>query len=345
VHFLAWSICPEYDENGKVSGFASTAKDITESKRTEEALRISELRYRELINLAVDGILIGSHEGIITEANECMCKMSGRSKDELVGKHINSIFTPEVLNEKPMRFDLLQKGEVVVNERTIIRPDTTSSVVVEMRTKMIAYGSYQSIYPDITERKKAEQELIIAKERAEESDNLKTAFLQNMSHEIRTPLSGIIGFSRMLNTENLSKEDIQEFTNIISISGERLIETVNNILEMSKIQTGQVKIVSEPIVINSIFSDLFDFFSHQAKEKNINLNYHSLGDINRTIYSDEGKLYQVFSNLITNSIKFTDSGSIDFGYDMIGNKIRFYVKDTGVGVAEDLHDMIFDRFT
>jgi len=158
VHYLAWSICPEYDEKGKVSGFASTAKDITERRWMEEALRASEFRYRELVNLAVDGILVGSHEGVITEANECMCMLAGKSRDELVGKHISTLFSPDVLNKAPLRFDLLQKGEVVVSERTIIRPDS-SAVVVEMRTRMMPDGSYQSIYRDITGRNKAEDEI------------------------------------------------------------------------------------------------------------------------------------------------------------------------------------------
>jgi len=194
------------------------------------------------------------------------------------------------------------------------------------------------------EKEKRAAELIIAKERAEESDKLKTAFLRNISHEIRTPLSAIIGFSSLLNDENNSKEEIREFTSLISQSGKRLIETVNNVLDIAKIQTGQVEIKKKPIFIYSIFSDLFTFFNPLANIKNISLNYHNQDSEFVLIYSDESKLYQILTNLINNALKFSESGNIDFGYEIIENTIRFYVKDTGIGIRSDLYDSIFDRF-
>ncbi len=195
------------------------------------------------------------------------------------------------------------------------------------------------------EKEKRAIELGKAKEKAEESDKLKTAFLQNMSHEIRTPLNGIIGFSGLLNSENLSKEDIKDFTAMISQSGQRLIEIVNNVLDISKIQIGQVQIEKKPILINAIFSDLLTFFSRFAEEKGIVLRYHNLNDKYRTIYSDETKLNQILTNLINNAIKFTKSGSIDFGYEIKDNFIQLYVKDTGTGIPPEFYDRIFDRFT
>jgi PAS domain S-box-containing protein len=194
------------------------------------------------------------------------------------------------------------------------------------------------------EKEKRAAELIVAKENAEESDKLKTAFLQNMSHEIRTPLNGIIGFSTLLNDEDLSKDDIKEFTAIISQSGKRLIEIVNNVLDISKIQTGQIVIKRQSILINSIFSDLFTFFSPIAKAKNICLNYNNLNDRFRTLYTDEVKLHQILMNLINNAIKFTKSGNIDFGFEIKENFIQLYVKDTGIGIPQELFQTIFDRF-
>ena len=130
--------------------------DITERKQAEQSLRNSESRYRGLVQLAVDGILVGSHEGTIIEANQCMCEMAGKTREELLGKHICDIpFTKESLERQPFRFDLLQKGQTVISERTLGRPDG-SEIIVEMRTKMMPDGIYQSIYCDITERKQAE---------------------------------------------------------------------------------------------------------------------------------------------------------------------------------------------
>lgn len=143
----------------------SITRDIHQQKMAEEALKISESKYRGLVNLAVDGILVGSHEGFITEANACMSDITGYKREELIGKHIGDVlFTPESLKATPLRFDLLKKGETVVSERTILRPDGTS-VVVEMRSKMMPDGSYQSIYRDITKRKEIENSLIESRER------------------------------------------------------------------------------------------------------------------------------------------------------------------------------------
>ena len=196
----------------------------------------------------------------------------------------------------------------------------------------------------IEEKEKRAVELVIAKERAEESDKLKTAFLQNMSHEIRTPLNGIMGFSELLNNENISRENVSEYTSIIKESGIRLIEIVNNVLDIAKIQTGQVKIEKKPVLIHSIFRDLKTFFSVNTNAKNISLNFHNQDDIYRTIYSDEARLHQILLNLINNAIKFTKSGSIDYGYEIKNGFIQFYVKDTGIGIPQAMCEKIFERF-
>ena len=195
-----------------------------------------------------------------------------------------------------------------------------------------------------SELEQAMNQLIIAKEKAEESDNLKTAFLQNMSHEIRTPLNGIIGFSRLLNVEYISKENIREFTAIIALSGKRLLEIVNNVLDIAKIHSGQIIIEHKPILINSMFSDLKNFFSQLTKVKSIGLKSHIPSGIYQAVSSDESKLFQIFTNLISNALKFTKSGSIDFGYEIKDNIIQFYVKDTGIGIPAEMFEKIFDRF-
>ena len=133
--------------------------DITDRKQTEEALRKSENRYRELVELAVDGILVSSHEGIIIGANSYFLYLTGRTLDTIIGTHISTLFSPSVLNNKPLRFDLLQKGEVVSSEREIVHPDG-KVISIEMHTKMMPDGTYQSISQDITSRKQAEEEII-----------------------------------------------------------------------------------------------------------------------------------------------------------------------------------------
>ena len=149
----------EFDAQGKPVRMIGTIQDITGRKRTEESLRNSETRFRGLIDLAADGILLGSPEGIILEANQYMCVLAGMTRKDLIGKDIRDLsFSKESVASRPWRFDLLLKGETVVSERTLIRPDG-SQVIVEMRTKMMPDGTYQSIYRDITARKRAEDDI------------------------------------------------------------------------------------------------------------------------------------------------------------------------------------------
>jgi len=214
---------------------------------------------------------------------------------------------------------------------------------IEIQNKKLLQFNKDLLFQN-EEKEQRAAELSIAKERAEESDRLKTAFLQNMSHEIRTPLNGIIGFSDLLNSGNISKAEIKNYTAIITQSGKRLMEIINNILDISRIQTGQIKIEQKLIFINSLFADLLSFFSPLTGTKNIKLRCPNLENKALTIISDELKLHQIFVNLINNAIKFTKSGSIDFGCEEEEEFVIFYVKDTGIGIPKELFDEIFDRF-
>jgi len=216
---------------------------------------------------------------------------------------------------------------------------------LELKNKLVAelIAANEELVIQNEEKEKRAAELILAKEIAEEGDELKTAFLQNISHKIRTPLNGIIGFSDLLNREDLNQEEIREFTALIGQSGKRLIEIINNVLDISKLQTGQVKIEQNPIIINALFSDLLALFNPVAKAKNINLNFRD-DDENTRIYSDETKVNQIFANLISNAIKYTHSGDIDFGYEIRDDFIQFFVKDTGLGIPQNQCAKVFDQF-
>jgi PAS domain S-box-containing protein len=196
------------------------------------------------------------------------------------------------------------------------------------------------------QRKKIENELNNALLKAQESDRLKSAFLANMSHEIRTPMNGIIGFSELCLDPNITKEKQKEFANIVIKSSKRLLSIVNDILDISKIEAGAVTLNLETVNLNKLFEELNTFFKPIAQEHKLLLICEKgLENYKSSIEIDKTKLNQVFTNLLSNAFKFTDKGSVTFGYQLIENNLQFYVKDTGIGVEEDLQNNIFDRFS
>ena len=196
------------------------------------------------------------------------------------------------------------------------------------------------------QRKKVENELNSALLHAQESDRLKSAFLANMSHEIRTPMNGIIGFSELCLDPNITKEKQREFANIVIKSSKRLLSIVNDILDISKIEAGAVTLKLESVNLNKLLDELEAFFKPIAQENNIKLNCErGLENYKSSVETDKIKLNQVLTNLLSNAFKFTDEGSVSFGYQLIENNLQFYVKDTGIGVEKNLQNKIFDRFS
>jgi signal transduction histidine kinase len=188
-------------------------------------------------------------------------------------------------------------------------------------------------------------ELLAAKEKAEESDRLKTAFLHNISHEIRTPMNAIVGFSGLLNEPDLPPEKIKDFTTIIEQSSNQLLSIITDLISISTIEAGQQKINEKAFNINDLCQLVFNQFILRAQSQNINLNFKSalIGE-KAEIISDETKLIEILSNLIGNALKFTIQGSVTYGYDIKGDFIEFYVSDTGIGISEEFHEDIFKRF-
>lgn len=345
-------------------------------RQTEDDLRSSEKRYRTLIELASEGILLGTKDGIIIEANQQLTSILGFSEEELIGRHISKLpFKEESVSKYPWRFDLIHKGETVISQRNFIRPDG-EEIIVEIHTRMMPDGTIQSLYIDITERIKNEallkeknekieaqnkeyilinkqlnkinKELVVSKERAEESDKLKTAFLQNMSHEIRTPMNAIIGFSELLskNLDDWSK--VESYSKIIINRSNDLLDIIEDILDISKIESGQLTIHNEDCNLIELFNELYIYFVEFRKRINkeaIKLKIHISSDSDvKNVVVDKIKLKQIFVNLISNSLKFTQSGKIEFGYKILKGELVFFVSDTGVGIDKCNHKLIFERF-
>ena len=198
---------------------------------------------------------------------------------------------------------------------------------------------------DITERKKSENQLKYALQKAQESDSLKSAFLANMSHEIRTPMNGILGFSSLLKQADLNTTKQREYIEIIERSGKRMLNTINDLIDISRIESGQVNIVKTQINFNQQLDYLYHFFKPEADEKALSFSYEPTCEDNEAfILTDEEKFAAIMSNFLKNAIKYTPEGHVQFGYHFIDDCIEFYVRDSGIGIPENKHDAIFERF-
>lgn len=201
------------------------------------------------------------------------------------------------------------------------------------------------MHENVTSRIKAEEELIVQKERAEESDRLKSAFLANMSHEIRTPMNGILGFAELLKNPQLSGDEQQVFISVIEKSGERMLNIINDLINISKVESGQMEVSMLETNINEQLDFLYNFFKLEALQKGIELIQKSPLPSNKAIiYTDREKLYAILTNLIKNAIKFTKDGFVEFGYVLKENMLEFYVKDSGIGISKEKQSSVFERF-
>ncbi len=250
-------------------------------------------------------------------------------------------YRTEIFNRQ--NFDLIVKiGET---NRQIEQANKNLEEKVAARTKLLNSRN-KELKEEVKHRALVEKQLIAAKEKAEESDKLKSAFLANMSHEIRTPMNGILGFANLLK-EAESEEELDEFINTIINSGEHLLNLINDIIDLSKIEAGILKIEKSKFELNTLTKEIYDMFSVDSNvvNKNLKLTYQNdLADDDCLIFTDRMRLKQIMINLVNNACKYTDEGSIEFYYTIQDDGLFFKVTDTGIGISEEAQKYIFDRF-
>ncbi len=216
--------------------------------------------------------------------------------------------------------------------------------LVEKRTKLLNRRN-KKLSEEIKHRQKIENNLIVAKEKAEESDRLKSAFLANMSHEIRTPMNGILGFAELLKKPLLSGEEQQSYIEIIEKSGARMLNIINDLIDISKVESGQMEISISETNINQQVEYIYTFFKSECDQKGILLYFkNELPDNEAIINIDREKIYAILTNLVKNAIKFSEKGVIKMGYRLKNKYLEFYVIDNGIGIATEKLGNIFDRF-
>jgi signal transduction histidine kinase len=197
----------------------------------------------------------------------------------------------------------------------------------------------------VIQRTRMIEDVIAAKEKAEKSDRLKSAFLANISHEIRTPMNGILGFLDLLNDKDINEKEKSQYLEIMNKSGQRLLETINDIIEISKLESGQVDVNISTVNTDEVMADQYMFFKQQASNKNIELTLESHLEGNKALVkTDKFKLDAILTNILNNAIKYTKTGNIWFGNYLKNNNLIFYVKDTGIGIPPEKMEAIFERF-
>ena len=344
--WLLTSKIPLADENGRIVGLVGIGRDVTTQKKDQEQI----LKLSKGIEQNPSSIEITDLNGIIEYVNPKLCETTGYSSEEIIGKHAR-ILKSNAMPEDTY-YDLLSTiGSGNVWKKELINKRKDGSLFWELVTLTSIKNdkglvtNYIAIKEDINSRKEMEAELINAKEKAEESDRLKSAFLANMSHEIRTPLNSIIGFSELLADPDFEPDQKAEFIKTIVDNGNSLLVIITDIMDFSMLEARQMKIRKEVISTKTLLNELLHDFGKKACEKGIELRLdRSLESSDVMIENDSFRIKQIFSNLIGNALKFTHKGYIEVGYKIAGEMIEFHVKDTGIGIAPEFHQAIFERF-
>lgn len=344
--WLRSSKVPLHDAKGKVIGMLGIYDDITERKKVEETLQLVSSRNEALLDSIPAIIMEVDNNKFYTWANNLGIEFFG---DDIIGKEASYYFE----DEQPI-YEMIEPlfkgiGDIISIENWQRRKDGEKRLLAwkckSLKDKDGNVTGVLSSALDITERKRYEIELFKAKEKAEESDRLKTTFLMNMSHEIRTPMNGILGFSELLKRPHLSSDDQQKFVELINISGARMLSTINDIVNISKIETGLIDVNIDVANINKKIEFTFNFFKIETENKKLQFSFkNGLQSEEAVIKTDNEKIYAILTNLVKNAIKFTKEGSIELGYEKKGEYLEFYVKDTGVGIAKKKKELIFERF-
>jgi PAS domain S-box-containing protein len=321
---------------------------LIEEERKSSEVKISQLS--QAVEQSPVVIVITNTEGEIEYANPKFVETSGYSLDEVIGKNLHflkSEYTSPDEYKELWRTQVAEKdwhGEIY-NKRKDGTFYWESAKISPILNSQGQTTHYIGIKEDITQRKKTERQLIKAKEKAEESNRLKLAFLANMSHEIRTPMNGILGFTKLLKEPKLTGEEQLEYIKIIEKSGRRMLNIINDIISISKVESGQIEVSLSETDVNEQIEYLNTFFKPETKQKGITLlNSKKLLSMECVISTDKEKIYAILTNLLKNAIKFTDKGSIEFGCERKGETVVFFVKDTGSGIPKAQQKIIFDRF-
>ena len=343
-----------YSNEDKLLALEGFITDITERKHAEFEIR----KLSRSIEQSPTIVVIVNLQGNIEYVNPQFYKVTGYSPDEIIGK-----------NPRVLKSGNTPKSVYTSLWKTITAGKEWYGEFQNRKKNGELYWELANIFPlkddhgkithfigmkeDITVRKKMVEDLLLAKEKAEESDRLKSSFLANMSHEIRTPMNAIIGFSQLLSDVGVSDEERNHYISLIQNSSNDLLGLIDDIIDISKIEAGQIKIFKSQYFVDNILNELYDSYNQilitKKNKSNLKLIYNKPeGGQHIVLYTDIDRFKQIIRNLISNALKFTDTGIVEFGFQVDHSQkyslLCFYVKDTGIGIAADKLEIIFDSF-
>ncbi len=346
--YVTEDLYPMRDAGGETTGITVLIRDLTSHVEARKALVESEERYKKLFESNPSVILIiNPSNGQIADANPAACTYYGYTHNEITALNISSVNTQtkDVLLEK-LYHSKNKQGAVYQFKHKKKNGDIRDVEVLTGPISIRHHTYVFSIVKDITEEKSAKEALLRAKKEIEESDNLKSAFLSNMSHEIRTPMNAILGFSELMEQHDFEREKQKSFLGLIKTNANHLINLIDSIIDMSKIETGLIKITPLNLKINDFMRELHSLFLPQTKlRKDIAFELIIPEHADHiSVFTDPIRLKQIFRNLLDNALKFTVKGSIRLGYTWIEDNLIFFVKDTGIGIPHGQKELIFERF-
>lgn len=334
---------PSFDEHGTITSWVGTCTDIDATKQSQREIA-------DVIENIDEGFIAIDKDWKITQVNSYHENISRIVRHQQVGKNFLETFFPDEEAKKTLFFQSYQK---VMQERVPVKFEdfyAPLDVYAFVNVYPKPDGGIAVFYRDISHKKKAQDELIRAKEESERANQLKTAFLANMSHEIRTPLASIMGFAELIKEQNPSEEDKDRFLQMIIKNGASLSRIIDDILDLSKVESGHLEVENSEMAFDHLLYEVISIFREKCNAKNISLSLNLDGHIPTRIKSDSTRVRQILVNLIGNAVKFTKDGGVEIdvqGQTLPGGRFQYqiFVRDTGIGLTACQSEKLFRPFT